>query len=320
MTVRTELLTEAENRIRELPRIDQYLSLATDMSRSAAARLIESGSVSLNGSPVSKKTKVREGDTVCLTLDEPVPSAILPEDIPLDILYEDGDLLIVNKPSGMVVHPAPGNETGTLVNALLNHCGDSLSGIGGVIRPGIVHRIDKETSGLLVVAKNDRSHQFLTEQLQGHRIDRVYTAILIGTPAQESGTVDAPIGRHPVDRKKMAVVRDGHSGRESVTHYRLLESFGGLSYVRCSLETGRTHQIRVHMAFIGHPVLGDPLYGGSAHPFCKKHPQLVEGQFLHAGEITLIHPTTGKELHFTCPLPANMAKALEIIRAAAGQN
>ena len=292
-------------------RLDAYLASATELTRSAAARLMEEEQVTLNGKRANKKDKVKAGDVIIVLLPEPEPDEAIPQDIPLDIVYEDEDILVVNKPCGMVVHPAAGNPDGTLVNAILYHCGDSLSGIGGVIRPGIVHRIDKDTSGLLVVAKNDAAHLALSEQLKVHRVRRVYHAIAIGNLREDMGTVDAPIGRHPTDRKKMAVLRgaDAHA-RDAVTHYRVLERFAGMCHVECRLETGRTHQIRVHMASLGHPLLGDPVYGGANHKFCENHPALIHGQCLHAAELSLIHPRSGEEMHFTCPLPEDMERLL----------
>lgn len=296
-------------------RLDAYLAANTDLTRSAAVRLIEEGQITLCGKPANKKDKVKSGDTITVTWPEPEPDEAIPQDIPLDIIYEDDDILVVNKPTGMVVHPAAGNPDGTLVNAILYHCGDSLSGIGGVIRPGIVHRIDKDTSGLLVVAKNDAAHLALSDQLKVHRVRRVYHAITIGNLREDEGTVDAPIGRHPTDRKKMAVLRapDAHA-RDAVTHYRVLERFPGLCHVECRLETGRTHQIRVHMSSLGHPLLGDPVYGGANHRFCETHSTLIHGQCLHAAELSLIHPTSGEEMTFTCPLPDDMTRILEILR------
>ena len=296
-------------------RLDAYLASVTELTRSAAVRLIEEELVTVNGTSPNKKEKVKAGDTVTVSLPEPEPDVAVPQNIPLDIIYEDEDILVVNKPCGMVVHPAAGNPDGTLVNAILYHCGDSLSGIGGVLRPGIVHRIDKDTSGLLVVAKNDAAHLSLSDQLKVHRVSRVYHAIAIGNLRQDSGTVDAPIGRHPTDRKRMAVLRgaDAHA-REAVTHYRVLERFDGLCHVECHLETGRTHQIRVHMSSLGHPLLGDPVYGGANHRFCQSHPALIHGQCLHAAELSLIHPRSGEEMHFTCPLPEDIERILTILR------
>jgi 23S rRNA pseudouridine1911/1915/1917 synthase len=248
-------------------------------------------------------------------LPEPEPTEAQPEDIPLDVVYEDEDIIVVNKPVGMVVHPAAGNPNGTLVNALLFRCGDSLSGIGGVIRPGIVHRIDKDTSGLLVVAKNDPAHLSLSEQLKTHTVSRVYDAIVLGNLRQDEGTVDAPIGRHPTDRKKMAVLRGvGFHAKEAVTHYRVVERFGNMTHVRCELETGRTHQIRVHMASLGHPLLGDSVYGGGGTRFEAEHRSLITGQCLHAGKLRLVHPKTGEAMSFEAPMPEEMAKLLDILR------
>ncbi|MBQ7322516.1 MAG: RluA family pseudouridine synthase [Clostridia bacterium] len=296
-------------------RLDAYLAAATDLTRSAAVRLIEEGQVTVGGKRPNKKDKVQAGDRITVTLPEPEADEAVPQNIPLDIVYEDGDILVVNKPCGMVVHPAAGNPDGTLVNAILYHCGDSLSGIGGVIRPGIVHRIDKDTSGLLVIAKNDAAHLALSEQLKVHRVRRVYHAIAIGNLREETGTVDAPIGRHPTDRKKMAVLRgEGAHARDAVTHYRVLERFAGMCHVECRLETGRTHQIRVHLSSLGHPLLGDPVYGGESHAFCRSHAALIHGQCLHAAELSLIHPQSGKEMHFSCPLPEDMEKILAILR------
>ena len=298
-------------------RLDAYLATVTELTRSAAARLMEEEQVTLNGKRANKKDKVKAGDEIVVLLPEPEPDEAIPQNIPLDIIYEDEDILVVNKPCGMVVHPAAGNPDGTLVNAILYHCGDSLSGIGGVIRPGIVHRIDKDTSGLLVVAKNDAAHLALSEQLKVHRVRRVYHAIAIGNLREDAGTVDAPIGRHPTDRKKMAVLRGiGAHARDAVTHYQVLERFAGMCHVECKLETGRTHQIRVHMASLGHPLLGDPVYGGANHKFCESHPALIHGQCLHAAELSLIHPRSGEEMHFTCPLPEDMARILELLRRA----
>ena len=262
-------------------RIDAYISDATELTRSAATKLIENGDVTVNGKEVAKNYKLRAGDDLEIELPEPVSDKAEPEDIPLDVIYEDDDIIVVNKPSGMVVHPAAGNPNGTLVNALLYHCKGSLSGIGGVVRPGIVHRIDKDTSGLLVVAKNDDAHNFLSAKLKTHDVSRVYYAIVIGSFAEDSGTVDAPIGRHPSDRKKMAVLKEGQgTARNAVTHYTTLARYKGFSLVRCQLETGRTHQIRVHMAYKGHPLLGDSVYGGGKTQFEAANKSLVSGQCL----------------------------------------
>ena len=295
-------------------RLDKLLSDMTELSRSAAARLCEDGAVLLNGKPADKKATVKNGDTVEYNLPEPEPSEVLPENIPLDIVYEDSDIIVINKPKGMVVHPAPGNYTGTLVNALLYHCKDSLSGVGGIIRPGIVHRIDKDTSGLLVVAKNDAAHLSLAKQLETHAVSREYRALVFGGFSEDSGTVDAPIGRHPVDRKKMAVLPHGATGaREAITHYEVLGRYGQISYLRLRLETGRTHQIRVHMSYRGHPLLGDEVYGRGASEFERRHKALFSGQALHAVALELTHPRTNEKMRFECELPDEFKKALEIL-------
>ena len=296
-------------------RLDTFLSMQTELSRSAAAKLIENGSVLVNGEVQNKRYAIKETDQIAYFLPEPLPSEAEPEDIPLDIIYEDEDLLVICKKKGMVVHPAPGNERGTLVNALLYHCKDSLSGIGGTVRPGIVHRIDKDTAGLLAVAKNDFAHLSLSSQLATHHMHRIYHALANGGFKDEKGTVSAPIGRHPIDRKKMAVISDGsHSAKEAVTHFEVLESHDAVSYLKLKLETGRTHQIRVHMAHLGHPLLGDTLYGGGNRPFEKKHAQLLCGQCLFAKELSFTHPRTGKEVHFEAPLPADFEQLLNIWR------
>ena len=294
-------------------RLDVLLSEQTELSRSAVATLAEQGAVTVDGKPATKNLKVKAGSQIALFLPEPTPCEASPQDIPLSVVYEDGDLLVIDKPSGMVVHPAPGNPDGTLVNALLAHCKDSLSGIGGKLRPGIVHRIDKDTSGLLVVAKNDRTHAALSAALSTHSIARVYHALVRGGFSRDEGTVDLPIGRHPKDRKKMAVIRDG-TAREAVTHYRVLERFGGVTHLELRLETGRTHQIRVHMSHLGHPLLGDPVYGGTPTPFEKRHAHLLHGQALHAAELSFVHPTTGEAMHFETPLPEEFERLLTILR------
>ncbi|MBO7296633.1 MAG: RluA family pseudouridine synthase [Clostridia bacterium] len=302
-------------------RIDKYLSERADLTRSAAVRLLEEGDVSVCGASVSKNYKVRLGDEISINYPEPEPDTALPENIPLDVVYEDADIIVVNKPVGMVVHPAAGNPTGTLVNALLYHCKGSLSGIGGVLRPGIVHRIDKDTSGLLVVAKNDRAHLHLAEQIKEHSAHRIYRAVCVGNIKEDEGTIDLPIGRHPTDRKRMAVIRDpDREALDAVTHYRVLARFAGkaawgnaFTYIECRLETGRTHQIRVHMAAKGHPLLGDDVYGGANTPFGARHKSLITGQTLHACELHLTHPTTGERMHFTAPQPPEMTKLLEIL-------
>ncbi|MBQ6034864.1 MAG: RluA family pseudouridine synthase [Ruminococcus sp.] len=275
-------------------RIDKYISdNIAELTRSAVQGLIEKGLVLAEGRAVSKNYKLRGGEEISVEIPEPEPMDAVPEDIPLDIVYEDDDLLVVNKPKGMVVHPAHGNYTGTLVNALLHHCGDSLSGINGVIRPGIVHRIDKNTSGLLIVAKNDASHLKLAEQIKEHSFTREYEAVACGYFKETEGTVDAPIGRHKTDRKKMCVTTE--NSRNAVTHYSVIKQYGGYAHVRLRLETGRTHQIRVHLSYIGHPVLGDDVYG--------KPYKGIEGQCLHARKIGFIHPTTGEYMEFVSDLP-----------------
>ena len=279
----------------ETLRLDVLLSRRVEgLTRSAAQRLLEEGKVSLQGRPLKKNHRLQAGEALELCLPDPVPTDARPQDIPLDIVYEDADVAVVNKPRGMVVHPAPGNPDGTLVNALLAHCGQSLSGVGGAIRPGIVHRIDKDTSGLLIIAKNDRAHLALSAQLKDHTLSRVYEAVAIGSLKEDRGTVDAPIGRSLRDRKRMAVVPDG---RRAVTHYQVLARYPGYTHLRCQLETGRTHQIRVHMAYLGHPLAGDPVYGPKSDPY------QLGGQCLHARELTFVHPTTGQTVHLTCPLP-----------------
>ena len=297
-------------------RLDAFLAKNPDLSRSAAARLIEEGAVLVNGRPGKRSYLLVEGDEVTLSLPEPTPDEALPENIPLSVIYEDEDIIVVDKPKGMVVHPAPGNPTGTLVNALLYHCKGSLSGIGGVERPGIVHRIDKETSGLLVAAKNDAAHRALAAALEVHDVYREYRALAVGGFAEDEGTVNLPIGRHPVDRKRMAVLREGQGKtREAITHYRVLERFGGITHLLLRLETGRTHQIRVHMSHLSHPLLGDTVYGGGRTPFERRHAALLDGQCLHAAALTLPHPRTGEVMHFESPLPANFGKLLAILRA-----
>lgn len=265
------------------------------ISRSAAVSLIERELVLVNGKPVNKKQKLNEGDLVTVTVPDPVPYEAKAENIPLDIVYEDGDLLVVNKPKGMVVHPAAGNFDGTLVNALLYHCGSSLSGINGVMRPGIVHRIDKDTSGLLIVAKNDYAHSKLAEQIKEHSFTREYEAVVFGNIKDESGTVDAPIGRSQNDRKKMCVTQK--NSKSAVTHYSVINRYKGYTHIKCRLETGRTHQIRVHMAYLGHPVAGDLVYG------VKNEKVSFEGQCLHAKKIGFIHPKSGEYLEFDSVLP-----------------
>ena len=296
-------------------RLDVWLAEAAEISRSRAAQLIEEGQVLLRGKPAKKRDTVSAGDRVVYTIPEPTEIEAVPQDLPIEIIYEDDHLLVVNKPQGMVVHPAPGNSTGTLVNALLYHCGQSLSGIGGVVRPGIVHRIDKDTAGLLVVAKNDEAHARLAADIKEHKVARVYQAIALGNFKEDEGTVDAPIGRHPVDRKRMAIIRDASMrSRNAVTHWRVLERFGRFTHIRCDLETGRTHQIRVHMASLGHPLLGDPVYGGDGTAFEARHRAHFAGQCLFAGELRLTHPRTGEEMTFRAPLPQNFEQLLTILR------
>lgn len=288
-------------------RIDKYLAeQLPDITRSYLQKLLKDGSVQMNGKPVKASTKTAVGAVIALTIPEPEEPEILPENIPLDILYEDSDVILINKPKNMVVHPAAGHYTGTLVNALMYHCRGDLSGINGVLRPGIVHRIDKDTTGVLIVCKNDRAHNALAEQLKEHSITRKYRAIVCGNLKEDEGTVDAPLGRHPQDRKKMAIVRSG--GKRAVTHYRVLERFGNDTYIECQLETGRTHQIRVHMASLGHPLLGDEIYGRAKSPF------KLEGQTLHAMVLGFVHPTTGEYMEFEAPLPEYFEKLLEKLR------
>ena len=276
------------------------------MTRSHVQKLIEEGHVcSDHQQKAVKNYRVKKDDRFRVTIPSPELLEVSPEEIPLEIVYEDEDLLVVNKPQGMVVHPAPGNETGTLVNALMFHCRGQLSSINGVIRPGIVHRIDKDTSGLLVVAKNDRAHAGLAEQFEVHSIQRIYCAVVYHNIRQDHGTVEGNIGRHPKDRKKMAVVPSDR-GKRAVTHYRVMGRTGRFTAVECRLETGRTHQIRVHMAHIGHPLLGDPLYGPSRNPFGFR------GQILHARDLGFLHPVSGQPLFFTSPLPEHFQKALEL--------
>lgn len=277
-------------------RIDKAVSeLCEDFTRSHVQKILDSGGVFVNGKAVSKGFKLKTGDEVRFIPPEPVMAEAIPEDIPLDIVYEDDDLLVVNKPRGMVVHPAAGNYSGTLVNALLFHCGNSLSGINGVIRPGIVHRIDKDTSGLLIVAKNDFAHEKLAEQIKAHSFKRQYRAVVHGRFKEPQGTVDAPIGRSPKDRKKMCVT--DKNSRNAVTHYEVLSQTDKFSYLKVTLETGRTHQIRVHMSYIGHPVAGDPVYGP------KNGVTSLNGQCLHAGLIGFVHPRDGRYLEFEADVP-----------------
>ena len=288
-------------------RADKAISAALPaLSRSAVQALIQDGRVLCNGAPVQKSTKLPVQSVLTVEIPPARPLEVVAQNIPLDIVYEDSDLLVVNKPKGMVVHPAAGNEDGTLVNALLYHCGDSLSGINGVIRPGIVHRIDKDTSGLLIVAKNDAAHRSLAGQIKAHSFTREYRAVVYGR-IKADGTVDAPIARHPQERKRMAVVRSP-AAREAVTHYFVVRHFTGFTQLRLRLETGRTHQIRVHMAYIGHPVAGDPVYGP------KKVITSLGGQCLHAGLIGFVHPRTGRYMEFEAPLPPYFTDFLKTLR------
>ena len=293
------VLSEREEGIR----LDKVLAeRLPDLTRTAIQRLLEEEQVLINGKPAAKIRQGRAGDTVAVRIPDPEPLCLQSENDPLDIVYEDDDLLVVNKPQGMVVHPAPGNYQGTLVNALLAHCGNSLSGINGVIRPGIVHRIDKDTSGLLMVAKNDFAHQGLARQIKEHSFRREYEAVVAGRMKQESGVVNAPIGRHPIDRKKMAVTEK--NSKEAVTYFRVIAEYPGYTHIRLRLETGRTHQIRVHMAYLGHPVAGDPVYG-------PRKPDLgLKGQCLHARLIGFVHPRDGRYLEFESPLPDYFTRLL----------
>ena len=287
-------------------RLDAFLASSLDgLTRSQATRLIESGEVAVNGRAVSKSYKLAGGEDIAVTLPEPEPVEAVPQGIPLDVVYEDADVIVVNKPSGMVVHPAPGHPDGTLVNVLLYHCAGTLSGVGGALRPGIVHRIDRDTSGLIIAAKNDAAHQYLSAQLADHTLARTYECIVVGALREDRGTVDAPIARHPTDRKRMAVVA---GGREAVTHWEVIARYPGYTHVRCRLETGRTHQIRVHMAYIGHPILGDTVYGA------KKEVPGLTGQCLHAVGLRFLHPRTHEVVELFCPLPEEFTRMLQKIR------
>ena len=287
-------------------RLDAFLARAMeDLTRSAAAKAIEEGRVLVNGKAPSKSLKLTGDETIEFTPEEPAPIDAVPQDIPLDVVYEDDDVIVVNKPSGLVVHPAPGHPDGTLVNALLFHCGASLSGVGGALRPGIVHRIDRDTSGLIIAAKNDYAHQFLSAQLADHTLARTYECIVVGNLREDRGTVDAPIARDSRDRKRMAVVA---GGREAVTHWEVIARYPGYTHVRCRLETGRTHQIRVHMAYIGHPILGDTVYGA------KKEVAGLTGQCLHAVGLRFLHPRTHEVVELSCPLPDEFTRMLQKIR------
>ena len=287
-------------------RLDAFLASSLDgLTRSQATRLIESGEVAVNGRAVSKSYKLAGGEDIAVTLPEPEPVEAVPQDIPLDVVYEDADVIVINKPSGMVVHPAPGHPDGTLVNALLYHCAGTLSGVGGALRPGIVHRIDRDTSGLIIAAKNDAAHQYLSAQLADHTLARTYECIVVGKLREDRGTVNAPIARHPTDRKRMAVVA---GGREAVTHWEVIARYPGYTHVRCRLETGRTHQIRVHMAYIGHPILGDTVYGA------KKEVPGLTGQCLHAVGLRFLHPRTHEVVELSCPLSEEFTRMLQKIR------
>ena len=281
--------------VTEPGRADAVLAAALDgLTRSAAQRWLEEGRVTQDGKPLKKNARLQPGDELLISPPQPEPIDLIPQDIPLDVAYEDGDVIVVNKPAGLVVHPAPGHPDGTLVNALLYHCKNSLSGINGELRPGIVHRIDRDTSGLLIAAKNDKAHLSLAAQLQDHSLFRLYHGVAVGTFREGSGTVSAPIGRHPADRKRMAVTPDG---REAVTHWQVIDAQNSHSHITCRLETGRTHQIRVHMAYLGHPLLGDVVYGA------KKPVPGLAGQCLHAAQLTFTHPSTGERMTVEAPLP-----------------
>ena len=294
-------------------RVDVFLSRSIEnMTRSAAARLLEEGAVLLCGKPVKKNYKMCLGDELEVVLPEPEPVEAIPQNIPLDVVYEDEDVIVVNKPVGMVVHPAAGHPDGTLVNALLYHCGNSLSGINGQLRPGIVHRIDRDTSGLIISAKNDMAHQKLADQLQDHSLYREYEAVCVGNLKEDSGTINAPIGRHHTDRKKMAVTEK--NSKNAITHVKVLERFPAVTYIRCELETGRTHQIRVHLSHKNHPLLGDLVYGAEKHPQNVKFAKYTVGQCWHAKELILTHPRTGELMRFTCDLPEYFTKILDILQ------
>ena len=289
-------------------RLDAFLSADGALTRSQAARLIAEGRVRVNGKPAAKSARLSGGETVTVDVPQLRETALPPQDIPLDVVYEDDDVIVVNKPTGLVVHPAPGHPDGTLVNALLHHCGDSLSGIGGEKRPGIVHRIDRDTSGLIIAAKNDAAHLALSTQLKDHSLSRTYECLVTGNMKQDSGTVDAPIGRSSADRKKMAVVP---TGRRAVTHWEVVARYPGVTHLRCRLETGRTHQIRVHMAYIGHPILGDTVYGA------KKPVPGLTGQCLHATGLRFVHPRTGEPVELHCPLPPEFTAMLQKLQSKA---
>ena len=289
-------------------RLDAFLSADGALTRSQAARLIAEGRVRVNGKPAAKSARLSGGETVTVDVPQLRETALPPQDIPPGLVYEDDDVILVNKPTGLVVHPAPGHPDGTLVNALLHHCGDSLSGIGGEKRPGIVHRIDRDTSGLIIAAKNDAAHLALSAQLKDHSLSRTYECLVTGNMKQDSGTVDAPIGRSSADRKKMAVVP---TGRRAVTHWEVIARYPGVTHLRCRLETGRTHQIRVHMAYIGHPILGDTVYGA------KKPVPGLTGQCLHATGLRFVHPRTGEPVELHCPLPPEFTAMLQKLQSKA---
>ena len=291
-------------------RIDRYLSdQCQEVSRSYLQKLLKDEAVLVSGKPVKSNYKVNAGDNIELSMPEAVEPEIEAEELDLDVLYEDKDIIIINKPKGMVVHPAAGHYSGTLVNGLMAHCRQDLSGINGILRPGIVHRIDMDTTGVLIACKNDIAHNSIAEQLKEHSITRKYYAIVHGNLKDDEGTINAPIGRHPVDRKKMSI--NERNGREAVTHYKVLERFQQFTYVECQLETGRTHQIRVHMASIGHPLLGDTVYGPAKSPF------RLQGQTLHAGVLGIIHPRSGEYMEFTAPLPDYFEDLLRKLRSSA---
>ncbi len=304
----TTFLVEEEY---EGERLDKYLSaVMEDLSRSYIQKLWKQNAVTLNGKAVKASTRLVAGDVVWLQIPEATVPEILPEKMDLDIVYEDSDVILVNKPKGMVVHPAPGHYTGTLVNGLMEHCTD-LSGINGSLRPGIVHRIDMDTTGILIACKNDRAHNCIAAQLKEHSITREYRALVYGNIKEDSGIVDKPIGRNPSDRKKMAIVPDG---RHAVTHYRVLERFGDCTWIACRLETGRTHQIRVHMTSIGHPLVGDQVYGPASGKLAGISVAGLQGQCLHAGLLGFVHPSTGAYMEFEAPLPAYLENMLEKLR------
>ena len=297
-----ELIVKENNQ----KRLDSYVTdKLSKLSRTTAQRLIEEEKILVNGKKQKASYKPEEGDVISIEIPEAKDVELKAQDIPVPVVYEDNDIIVVNKPKGMVVHPAAGNYDGTLVNALLYHCGDSLSGINGVLRPGIVHRIDRDTTGSVIACKNDKAHRCIAEQLKEHSINRRYRAICFGELEQEEGTIDQPIGRHPNDRKKMAV--NYQNGKRAVTHYRVLQRFKGYTYIECVLETGRTHQIRVHMASIGHPLLGDEVYSNRKSPF------KLQGQTLHAKTLGFIHPTTGEYLEIDAPLPEYFEHLLTVL-------